>query len=90
MRISVFSLKSSNINHVYIGPELRQSIFSTFLPTFFLDQRVFVSQPRTLVIDTWEAFDDDMTFNLGGEEFLKYYRQHSTLQYRHVPRVFKV
>ena len=25
-------------------------------------------QPRTLVIDTWEAFDDDMTFNLGGDE----------------------
>lgn len=27
----------------------------------------FSLQPRTLVIDTWEAFDDDMTFNLGGE-----------------------
>ena len=26
------------------------------------------TQPRTLVIDTWEAFDDDMTFNLGGDE----------------------
>ncbi|CAM9904241.1 unnamed protein product, partial [Laminaria digitata] len=25
------------------------------------------SLPRTLVIDTWEAFDDDMTFNLGGD-----------------------
>ncbi|CAN0411133.1 unnamed protein product, partial [Pylaiella littoralis] len=23
--------------------------------------------PRTLVIDTWEAFDDKMTFNLGGD-----------------------
>ncbi|CAN0155439.1 unnamed protein product, partial [Pylaiella littoralis] len=22
-------------------------------------------RPRTLVIDTWEAFDDEMTFNLG-------------------------
>ncbi|CAN0155687.1 unnamed protein product, partial [Pylaiella littoralis] len=25
-----------------------------------------VRKPRTLVIDTWEAFDDEMTFNLGG------------------------
>ncbi|CAM9797634.1 unnamed protein product [Ectocarpus sp. 12 AP-2014] len=25
------------------------------------------AMPRTLVIDTWEAFDDDMTFNLGGD-----------------------
>jgi hypothetical protein len=24
-------------------------------------------QPRTIIIDTWEAFDDAMTFNLGGD-----------------------
>jgi hypothetical protein len=25
------------------------------------------AQPRTIVVDTWEAFDDKMTFNLGGD-----------------------